>query len=126
MLASAAVGLAYGESIESLWGFALALGIAFAPLAISLTVFKTRGKPRLSPRASFLFVSLAWFLVAAWGAIPFVASGAIPSYADAFFESASGFTTTGASILSDIAALPRSLLFWRSMTHWLGAWASSC
>ena len=55
-----------------------------------------------------------------FGALPFVISGAIPSFVDALFETVSGFTTTGASILSNIEALPKSLLFWRSFTHWIG------
>lgn len=73
-----------------------------------------------TPRDSYLMVTLGWLTAAAVGAAPFVLSGAIPSITDAFFESMSGFTTTGASILTDIEALPRSILFWRSMTHWLG------
>lgn len=71
-------------------------------------------------RDGFLIVSLCWLLFSAAGAVPFVLSGAIPSYVDAFFETCSGFSTTGSSILTDIEALPRSLLFWRSFTHWLG------
>ena len=71
-------------------------------------------------REGFLFVTLSWISVSLSGALPFVLSGAIPSYADAFFEAMSGFTTTGASILTDIEALPRSILFWRSLMQWLG------
>lgn len=80
-----------------------------------------RGRtPRFRARDGLLFVSLAWFITGIFGALPFVISGSIPRFADAIFESVSGFTTTGASILTDIEAMPRSLLFWRSMTHWLG------
>ena len=75
---------------------------------------------KLKNRDGFLIVSLTWFLASFIGAIPFCLSGYIPNFADAFFESASGFSTTGASILIDIEALPRSILFWRSFTHWLG------
>lgn len=74
----------------------------------------------LSTRDGFLLVSAAWVAASAVGALPFWLSGAIPSYVDAYFETMSGFTTTGASILTDIEALPRSMLFWRSLTHWLG------
>ncbi len=74
----------------------------------------------LSVRESFTFVTLAWILAAAFSAIPFYASGAIPSIVDAYFEAMSGLTTTGASILTEIEVLPRGILFWRSMTHWLG------
>ncbi len=71
-------------------------------------------------RESFLTVTLAWVLFTFFGAIPFCISGAIPSFTNAFFETMSGFTTTGASILVDIEALPKGLLLWRSMTQWLG------
>ncbi len=74
----------------------------------------------VTTRDGFLMVSLGWLSASLFGAIPFVISGAIPSYVDALFETMSGFTTTGASILTEIEALPRSLLFWRSLTHWLG------
>lgn len=100
---------------------------AFAyPICLSvglavLSAFFGRNVPiRLSGRDGFLLVSLAWAFTAVLGASPFVLSGYVPSWTDAIFESASGFTTTGASILSNIEALPRSLLLWRSMTHWLG------
>jgi trk system potassium uptake protein TrkH len=65
-------------------------------------------------------VSLSWLLVSVFGALPFVFSGSIPSFVNAFFESASGFSTTGASILTDIEILPKGILFWRSFTHWIG------
>lgn len=89
----------------------------------SLYIATTRitGKPaELSVREAFLTVSLSWVSLAFFGCLPFLFSGFIPSITDAFFETMSGFTTTGASILTDIEALPRSLLIWRSMTHWLG------
>lgn len=65
-------------------------------------------------------VALSWILISLVGAIPFTVSGAIPSYLDAVFETMSGFTTTGASILRAVEDLPKCLLFWRSFTHWLG------
>ncbi len=74
----------------------------------------------LSPRDGFFFVTASWVLASLFGALPFYFSGAIPLFCDAFFETMSGFTTTGASILTDIEALPKSMLFWRSQTHWLG------
>ena len=84
-------------------------------------LFITRGRTgELSTRSGFFLVTLSWLSAAAVGAIPFVISGAIPGYTDAFFETMSGFTTTGATILTDIEALPKSILFWRSLTHWLG------
>ena len=71
-------------------------------------------------RDGFAIVSLSWIMVALFGAVPFVISGAIPHYADAFFEAVSGFTTTGATILQEVESLPRGILFWRSFTHWVG------
>ncbi len=77
-------------------------------------------KTKLTVRDGVLIVSFSWILASFIGGTPFVISGAIPNIYDAFFESASGLTTTGASILSDIESLPRGILFWRSFTHWLG------
>ncbi|MCS6826289.1 MAG: TrkH family potassium uptake protein [Caldilinea sp.] len=74
----------------------------------------------LRVREGFAVVSFAWLLFSFFGALPFWLSGAVPSFTDAMFETLSGFTTTGASILTDIEALPHGLLFWRSMTHWIG------
>jgi len=71
-------------------------------------------------REGFVIVSLGWILVSLFGALPFVISGAIPSYIDAVFETVSGFTTTGSSILRDVESLPKGLLFWRSFTNWIG------
>ena len=79
-----------------------------------------RAKKALSSRDGFLIVSIGWVLFSIFGSLPFTISGEIPSYSDAFFETISGFTTTGASILVDIEAMPHGLLFWRSLTQWLG------
>jgi trk system potassium uptake protein TrkH len=79
-----------------------------------------RASTDLSVREGFAVVTFGWTLFALFGALPFVISGAIPSYIDAFFETMSGFTTTGSTILTDIEALPPSLLLWRSLTQWLG------
>ena len=71
-------------------------------------------------REGFVTVTLMWIVLSFFGALPFVISGSIPSFMDAFFETVSGFTTTGSTILPDIEALPVSMLFWRSFTHWTG------
>jgi trk system potassium uptake protein TrkH len=93
---------------------AVMAGVAFLVNQLNL-------RPReLSVREGFLIVSLAWLLMSFLGALPFVLSGYVGSLTDGFFETMSGFTTTGATILTDIERLPRSLLFWRSTTHWLG------
>ena len=71
-------------------------------------------------KEGFLVTALAWLSVSVLGALPFILSGDIPNFVDAFFETVSGFTTTGASILRDVEAMRRSMLFWRSFTHWIG------
>ncbi len=71
-------------------------------------------------KEGFVIVALSWIVLSAVGAIPFVASGAIKSYVDAFFETVSGFTTTGSSIIDNVEELSRSILMWRSFTHWVG------
>lgn len=83
-----------------------------------LSLVKAKGS--LYSREGFIIVVLSWLLMSVFGAFPFVISGYIPNFFDALFESVSGFTATGATILSDIEALPKSLLFWRSFTHWIG------
>ncbi len=71
-------------------------------------------------REGFITVALTWIVLSLFGALPFVLSGAIPNFIDAFFETVSGFTTTGMSVLKDVEVLPKSILYWRSFTHWLG------
>ena len=80
----------------------------------------TSVKSEIGIRDGFAIVTFGWVSMAFFGALPAFISGAIPSFTDAFFESMSGFTTTGASILNDIESMPHGVLFWRSMTHWLG------
>ncbi len=88
---------------------------------LALYLFTRRYKnPELGKRDSFVIVTLAWVVVSLVGSLPYFVSGFVPSLTDALFESTSGFTTTGSSILNDIEALPKSLLFWRALTHWLG------
>jgi trk system potassium uptake protein TrkH len=92
-------------------------GILFVFLRI---VTRRLNFTELSNRDGYLAVTLSWFVFTVMGTLPYIISGSIPSFTDAFFESASGFTTTGASILTDIEILPYSILFWRSFTHWIG------
>lgn len=83
--------------------------------------FLLRTEPAdLRTREAFAIVSMSWVFASLFGALPFIISGAIPSFTDAFFETMSGFTTTGASILTDVESLPRGLLLWRSFTQWIG------
>jgi trk system potassium uptake protein TrkH len=101
---------------------ALLLSAVFIFLTGTVGLILTRrgSKKDIGKREGFLIVTMAWIIISLFGAIPFVLSGAIPDYTNAFFETISGFTTTGASILNDIESLPKGILFWRSMTHWIG------
>lgn len=107
---------------ETNWSSVTAFLITMAALSafggiLSLTKAK---KQKLYAREGFVIVALSWILISLFGALPYTISGYIPSYVDSLFETVSGFTTTGSSILSDIEALPMGLLLWRSITIWLG------
>ena len=116
MIPSFLVGLLYQEQ-ESIY----LLIVSLICLALGcLAVFKKPPKKKFYAREGFIIVALSWFVLSIFGALPFRISGYIPSMIDAVFETASGFTTTGASILSDVEALPKCLIFWRSFTHWVG------
>ncbi len=116
LLFPAGIAWFYGDG--DLNAFLYTMGFTFIT-GISGFLF-TRNSGEIRARDGFLVVSFSWVLFALLGALPFMLSGHIPSYTDAFFETMSGFTTTGASILTNIEALPHGLLFWRSFTHWLG------
>lgn len=100
--------------------------ISFAVTIAALTatgLFATRKKPdnrSIYAKEGYVIVAFTWVLMSLFGALPFTLSGHIPSFIDAFFETVSGFTTTGSTILTNVEALPKSLLFWRSFTHWIG------
>ncbi len=86
-----------------------------------LTVLATRKHEKvIRKREGYLIVTTGWLILAFTGSLPFLISGAIPSFTNAFFETISGYTTTGASILNDIESMPDGILFWRSITHWIG------
>ena len=108
----------YCNELEGAAGVAAAIGISLV-FGIAMLLLRPKRK-RMFAREGLVAVGLAWIAVSVFGALPFFISGAIPSFVDCFFETASGFTTTGATILSDVEALPRGLLYWRSFTHWLG------
>lgn len=96
-------------------------GIALVTTALGTGLFYTvKSAKTIGYREGFAIVTFGWISATVFGALPFWLTGVIPDFADAFFESMSGFTTTGASILKDVEIIPRSLLFWRSLTHWLG------
>jgi len=102
--------------------FPLLLSAAFTGLLFIILRIITWNEEtaKLSNRDGYLAVTLSWLVFSIMGSLPYLISGTIPSFIDAFFESASGFTTTGASILHNIEVLPYSILFWRSFTHWIG------
>ena len=88
--------------------------------AILWFAFKLDQENEITKRDAYLIVTLGWIASSMFATLPFMIHGSIPSFTDAFFEMMSGFTTTGSTILKDVEALPHGLLFWRSMTHWLG------
>ena len=118
MIFSIAFAVYYGELDQIQFFLVPMLGVAL----LSVPVFRLTRKSEylLTTRDGFLLVTSSWIFSAAVGCLPLFLSGAIPSFTDAFFETMSGFTTTGASILTEIESLPKCILFWRSLTHWLG------
>ncbi len=117
MLAASVVSIIYRE-YETALGIAVSAGIT---AAFGLTVRRVVSRPRsIGVKQGFAAVGLSWFVFSIFGALPYLITGAIPSITDAVFETASGFTTTGASILSDPGSLPRGIGFWRGLTQWLG------
>jgi len=118
MLLPLALALLLGEN-QVLFAFLIPLSITLLASIILIPLLKTNNS-NLGPREGFLLVSLGWIFMSILGACPYVLSGYIPNISEAFFETMSGFTTTGASVLQNIEILPQALLFWRSLTHWLG------
>lgn len=118
MLGPIIVEMIYRESYKNLMAFIipiiLLLGIGF------ILTNKTENHGRFFAKEGLVIVALSWIILSFFGALPFVISGEIPSMVDAFFETVSGFTTTGASILTDVEAMSHSMLFWRSFTHLVG------
>ena len=117
MLLPALVSLIYRESCG--WSFLVTVGIALA-IAAALTFLSRPKSQVIYAREGFAIVALGWLLTSLLGCLPFILSGEVPSFFDAFFETVSGLTTTGASILTNVEALSHGLLFWRSFTHWIG------
>ena len=117
MIPPLAIALARHEHSAAV-GFAVTVA-AILVFAALLRRIKARRREYYA-REGFVTVGLSWVLLSVFGALPFCLSGAVPSFVDAFFETVSGFTTTGASVIADVEALPVSLLYWRSFTVWLG------
>lgn len=110
------VGFIYSENT---WLSFLVPMLALFLIGIPLTFIKTEEKA-IYAREGFVIVVAVWLIISLFGCLPFIISGSIPSFINAFFETVSGFTTTGASVVAEVESLPNSILFWRSFTHFLG------
>lgn len=117
MLLPFVVGLIYSEA--SKWWFLLVAAATFL-VGLGLMLLFKKSDKTLFAREGFAVVALSWIVMSLFGALPFYLSGTISSFTNAFFETVSGFTTTGASILPNVEVLDRCMLFWRSFTHWIG------
>lgn len=114
-------GIPFSFYYES--GDAIALlssGLITSAAGFLLWKVKRNGNNQIRKREGYLIVTLGWITMSLFGALPYLFSGAIPNITDAYFETISGFTTTGSTVLNDIEAMPKGILFWRSMTQWIG------
>ncbi len=117
MLASAAVSYLYHEQAASSFLYSALITIVTGTIVFT----PLRNEERIyGNKEGYIIVTGIWLIFSLFGTLPFIISGSIHSFGDAFFESMSGFTTTGATILTDIESLPHGILFWRSLTQWLG------
>lgn len=104
---------------DCVYSFLISIAIALV-FGFLLTIVFKPSNHIIYAKEGFVIVALSWLTLSLIGALPFTISGEIPNYIDAFFETVSGFTTTGASIVNDVEKLSRGILFWRSFTHWVG------
>jgi trk system potassium uptake protein len=118
LLLSAGIALIYSEDARPFLYTSLITVITGSILYFLFKEQSNNGS--IHRKDAFFSVTLAWFYISLTGSLPYIISGDIPLFVNAFFESVSGFTTTGSSILTDIEVLPKSILFWRSLTHWIG------
>jgi len=117
MLIAAIVSWAYKDGVTI---NILLAGITTLIVGVALMFVTREHQTELHKRDGYIVVAIGWVVMALSGTLPYVFSGAIPSFTNAFFETMSGYTTTGASILNDIESMPKGILFWRSLTHWIG------
>lgn len=113
------VSLVYGEK-ETETAFIKSMALALIAGSLILAVFRSDSS-MLKIRDGYLIAAICWFVASFFGAFPYMFSGVLPSFGDAFFESVSGFTTTGATIIDDFSAIPKGIQLWKSFSHWLGA-----
>jgi len=111
------VGIGYGEHHHSTW--LIPIGIC-AALSVILGLLGGKGPTRVERRDGFFIVAMVWLIYCALGVLPFLFGGHLHRVSEAFFETMSGFTTTGSTAFTDIDSLPHSILLWRSVTHWVG------
>lgn len=113
------MAVGYGEN-SAMFGFGITIAVCVVLGGAGLFLRPKKDKRNMRPSCGMIICGLAWILIGLIGAMPYTLSGFVPNYIDAIFECVSGITTTGASILTNIEALPKSLLFWRSLTSWIG------
>jgi len=117
MLLATLVSFLYKDGVTLNLLFSGFISLAFGGLGM---LYARDHNKEMNKREGYIVVAFGWIVMALFGAIPYMLTGAIPSFTNAFFETISGFTTTGASILNDIESVPKGILFWRSLTHWIG------
>ena len=123
LLTCCCVSMAYGES--DLMAFIISSSVCIAASVI-LLVYGRKKENALSRYEAYIVVALSWVFFTIFGMLPYLLGGYIPTVTDAFFETMSGFTTTGATILDNIDSMPHGILFWRSLTQWIGGLGIVC
>ncbi len=117
MMIATLISLIYKDGVT----FELFLaGLATLLMGTFAMVRTKNHRKELNKREGYIVVAFGWVVMSLSGTLPYIVTEAIPSFTDAFFETMSGYTTTGASILNDIEVIPKGVLFWRSITHWIG------
>ena len=120
MLSCIPFSLIYDFNQELHWDFLFCGGITIFSGFFMRQITKKHKNSEIKKRDGYLIVVGGWLFMTLFGCLPYLISGSIPDLTNAFFETMSGFTTTGSTILDDIESLPKSILFWRSMTQWIG------
>ena len=123
LLACCCVSMIYGE--RDLMSFVISFAVCLSVSAI-LLIYGRRKKCAMSRNEGYIVVALSWVFFSVFGMVPYLWGGFIPNITDAFFETMSGFTTTGATILDNIESMPHGILFWRSLTQWIGGLGIVC
>ena len=117
MLLATLVSFYYKDGVEKEM---LEAGLVTLLLGLILMLLTRNRRKEIQKRDGYVIVAFGWIFMSLAGTLPYLFTDSIPSFTDAFFETMSGYTTTGASILNDIEIIPKGVLFWRSITHWIG------